>query len=69
MIAAVQQLRIWVFSMEVPGSNAEYISSFFDIFMHLLYTTVTILSEYFDSAIYSCLVLPCNSIAINVIYH
>ena len=55
MIAATQWLRIWVFNMEVPGLNAGKLF-FFDIFHVLFYSTVTVLLEYFDLKIYSCLV-------------
>ena len=65
MIAAAQWLKIWVFSMEVPGSNAsKFLLTFF---MYLFYPVVTVLLKYFDPEIYSCLVLPCNSVAVNAI--
>ena len=55
MIAAVLWLRIWVFSMEVPGLNAGH--NFFSTFlMQPFYPAVTILLEYFNPVIYSCLV-------------
>ena len=54
MIAAAQWLRIWVFSMEVPGSNAGKI--FFYIYHAPFLPAVTVLLEYFDPEIYSCLV-------------
>ena len=55
MIAAAQWLRIWVFSMEVSGSNT---GKFLDIdyFTHIFYPTVTVLLEYFDPVIHSSLV-------------
>ena len=54
MIAAAHWLRIWVFSMEIPSSNAS--SLLFDIFHAPFYPTVTVLLEYFDPTIYNCLV-------------
>ena len=60
MITVAQWLRIWVFSMEVPGLNAGK-------FLCTLYPTVTVLLEYLDFVIISCLILSCNSITANVI--
>ena len=39
---------------------------FLTLFMHLFYPTVTVLLEYFNLGIYSCLGF-CNSIAVNAI--
>ena len=50
MIAVAQWLRIWVFSMEVPSLNA---GKFFSI---TFLPAVTVLLEYFNPTIYSCLV-------------
>ena len=47
--------------MEVTGLNAG------KCFSTNVYPTVTVLLEYFNPTIYSCLVFPCNSIAVNVI--
>ena len=58
MIAVAQWLRIWEFSMEVPGKTQA--SFFLTFFMHLFYPMVTVLLLYFDPAIYSCLVLLCK---------
>ena len=53
MIAAAQWIRIWVLSMEIPGSNTgKFYSTFF---MHLFYPMMIVLLEYFDHVIYSCL--------------
>ena len=52
--AATQWLRNWVFSMEVSGSNVG--KFFLTFFMYHFYPVVTVLLEYFDPAIYSCLV-------------
>ena len=41
--------------------------TFFPTFFMHLFPTLTVLLEYFDPVIYSCLVLPCNSVAVNVI--
>ena len=49
MIAVAQWLRNWVFNKEATGSNAGF-------FMHLFYLTVTVLLEYINPVIYSCLV-------------
>ena len=43
-----------MFSMEVPGSNAG--KCFLTFSMHLFYPAMTVLLEYFDHTIYSCLV-------------
>ena len=51
MIATAQWLRICMFSMEIPGLNDGK-----TFFMHLFYLAVTVLLEYFNPAIYNCLV-------------
>ena len=51
MIAVAQWLNIWVFTMEVPGSNS---GNFFSTFSCIFYPTVTVLLEYLDPTIYSC---------------
>ena len=61
MITEAQWLRIWVLSMEVPGSNADKLVRHFHA---PFYPAVIVLLEYFNSAIYSCLVLPCTSKAV-----
>ena len=50
MIAADQWLRIWMFSMEVAGSNTGRIFNLF------IYFAVTVLLEYLNPTIYNCLV-------------
>ena len=51
MIAMAQWLRFWVFSMKVPGLNAgKFFSTFF------MHPAVTVLLQYFNPAIYSCLI-------------
>ena len=45
----VQQLRIQVLGMEVPGLNSG--KGFLTFFVHLLYPVVTALLEYLDPAI------------------
>ena len=64
MVAATQWLRIWVFSMEVPALKA---GKFFRPYSCTFYPTMTVLLECFDPVIYSCVVLPCNSITVNAI--
>ena len=53
MIVVAQWLRIWVFSIEVPGLNTGKI--FPDIFHAHFCPIVTDPLEYFDPVIYSCL--------------
>ena len=53
MTAAAQWLRIWVFSMEVPGSNN---GKLFRHFSCIIFTPVTVVLEQFDPTIYNCLV-------------
>ena len=56
MIAAPKWLRIWVISVKVPGLNSSTGKFFFNIFHAPFYPVVTVLLEYFDPVIYSCLV-------------
>ena len=60
MIAVAQWLRIWVFSMEVSGSNAGK-KLFFDIFNAPFYWSISTLR------LTVVWFLPCNSIAVNAI--
>ena len=60
MIAEAQWLKIWVFSMEVPGSNT---GKFFSTFpCTFFYPMVTVLSTLQFIVVRF---LPCNSIAVN----
>ena len=56
MMAAAQSLRIWVFSVEVPGLNADkfFFSTFSCNFLKKK-PAVTTLLEHFDPMVYSCL--------------
>ena len=53
MIVAAQWLRIWVFGMDTLVSNASKL--FWTNFMYFFYPAMTVLLEYFDPVIYSCL--------------
>ena len=54
MKAAAQWVKIWVFSMEIPGSNTgKFVSN---IFHAPFYPVVTVQLQYFYPMIYNCLV-------------
>ena len=61
MIAAVQWLSVWVFSMEVPGSNA---SKFLNIFHASFYP---VLLEYLNLRFTFVWILFHNSVTVTVI--
>ena len=47
----IAMVRIWMFSMEIPGSNSG--KFFLDNFHALFYSSVIVLLEYLNTVIYS----------------